>query len=109
MSSILRFAGGPHILIVEVTKWIQNIVYGNALSLNWLQRLLRLFANYFLPLVFTLGMVVWTSLVRYAFHYNAEIMDHGFCTKFGSVRTTITISAVFGEKEGNPINMGDTK
>ena len=43
-------------------------------QLVW-QHLLRIFANYFPPLVFTWGMEVWTSLGHYASHYNAESMN----------------------------------
>ena len=54
-------------------------------QLIW-QRLLRIFANYFSPLVITWGTLVWTSLVRYAFHYDVKSMDHEFYTKSGSAR-----------------------
>ena len=71
---------------------------------------LRIFANYFPPLVFTWAMVVWTSLVQYVFHYEAETMDRGFYTNYGSVRcTTIIVSIVFRDNEGNPTSMGDTE
>ena len=66
----------------------------------------------YIPLVFTRGIVVWTSLVHSTFHYNVESMDHGFYTKYANVHAlpwTITISAVFSDKEGNPANMGDTE
>ena len=59
------------------------------------QQLLRIFANYFPPLVFTWGMVVWTSLVRDVFHYDNESMDHGFYTKYGSVHTLSLLSLQF--------------
>ena len=59
------------------------------------QRLLRIFANYFTPLVFTWGMVVWTSLARDEFHYDTESMDHGFYTKNGSLRTLPLMSLQF--------------
>ena len=40
--------------------------------------LLRIFANYFPPLIFTWGMVVWTSLVCVVFQYDAESLGHAF-------------------------------
>ena len=69
------------------------------------QRLLRIFANYFPPLVLTWGMVVWTSLARDVFHYGIESMDHGFYTKNGSVRTLSLMSLQFSgvRKEVQPI------
>ena len=73
-------------------------------QLIW-QRLLRIFANYFSPLVFTWGMVVWTSLVRDVFHYDNESMDHGFCTKFGRVHKVPLLSLQFTgiRKEVQPV------
>ena len=77
---------------------------------NPIGRVRRKFANYFPPLVFTWAMVVWTSLVQYVFHYEAETMDRGFYTNYGSVRcTTIIVSIVFRDNEGNPTSMGDTE
>ena len=70
------------------------------------QRLLRIFANYFLPLVFTWGMVVWTSLVRDVFHYDNESMNHGFYTIYGSVHTLqLLLPLVFSgvRKEVQPV------
>ena len=59
------------------------------------QRLRRIFANYFFPLVFTWGMVVWTSLVRDTFHYDTESMNHGFYSKYGNVHTLPLLSLRF--------------
>ena len=69
------------------------------------QHLLRIFANYFSPLVSIWGMVVWTSLVRDAFHYDTEPMDHGFYTKYGSVCTLPLLSLQFSgvRKEVQPV------
>ena len=39
--------------------------------------------------------MVWTSVVSYAFHYDAESMDHGFYTKSGSVRALPFLSIQF--------------
>ena len=47
--------------------------------------LLRIFANYFPPLIFTWGMVVWTSLVHSLFHHYVESLDHAFLTCFGMI------------------------
>ena len=73
-------------------------------QLVW-QCLLRIFANYFPPLLFTWGMVVWMSLVYYAFHYDTESMDHGFYIKAGSVRALPLLSLQFSgtRKEIQPI------
>ena len=49
------------------------------------KRLFRIIANYFPPSVFIQGTMVWTSLVCSTFHYDAESMDHGFHTNFGSL------------------------
>ena len=50
-------------------------------------------------------MVVWTSLVCEAFHYDTESMDHGFYTKSGSVHTLPLLSLQFTgtRKEVQPV------
>ena len=56
-------------------------------------------------LVFTWGMVVWTSLVRDAFHYETESMDHEFYTKYGSVHTLprLSLQVSGARKEVQPV------
>ena len=80
------------VLVVIYKLKLKIIVYGNDMVC---QRLLRNVVNYFPPLVFTWGMVVWTSLVCNAFHCDTEPMDH--------------VSTIFRDNEGNPTNMGDTQ
>ena len=67
-------------------------------QLIW-KRLLRLFANYFPPSLFTLGIVVWPSLGHYVFHYDVESLDHAFRTCSGMVHVLPLVTSVFRKKE----------
>ena len=65
----------PLVVPIVICKLkLRNIVNGTRLSLHWYGK----FENYFPPLVFSWGMVVWTLLFCYIFHYDAQSTDHGF-------------------------------
>ena len=70
-------------LQVEALKYCQ---WGRIESQLVWQRHFRILAIYFPLSIFTWGMVVWISLVHFIFHYDVKSMDHGFHTKYGSVR-----------------------
>ena len=63
------------------------------------KRLVRIFANYFPPSLFTLGIVVWPSLGHYVFHYDVESLDHAFRTCSGMVHVLPLVTSVFRKKE----------
>ena len=57
--------------------WLQT-------QLVWKHQLI-IFANYFLPSLFTSDMVVWTSLVRSILPYDVEFLNHAFNNNFRTI------------------------
>ena len=65
--------------------------------------LLRIFANYIPPSIYTWGMVVWISLVP----YDVKSLDHTFRTCFRTVCVVPLVTVRFlGRKEGDATSMG---